>query len=253
MGRSGKLVARVVPVAQLDPPTREAMWSLFAAHYDGATRATFARDLEDKRKVILARDGGDGSIQGFSTLTWDVHRHEGRAFVAIFSGDTIVAPAYWGQKALQNAFGRAITRVKLAHPFTPVYWFLVSKGYKTYLLLTRNFAEHWPRHDRATPPWHRGALDALARARFGAAWDPSRGVVRAPEKDRLKPGVAPLADALLARADVRFFHEANPGHADGDELACLGRVGFGSWARYLGKQLRRGRAAERTREPWATS
>src|SRR5688500_15810726 len=195
MPRSGKLEARTVRVAALDGATRDAMWDLYARHYDGVDRDAFRRDLSGKRAVIVARDSGDGSLQGFSTLTWSQHRVQGRRFVAVFSGDTIVAPEYGGQRALQNRFGQAITRVKLAHPHLPVYWFLITKGYKTYLLLTRNFPEHWPRHDRETPAWERAALDALARERFGDAWRPSEGVILAQgDAARLKEGVAPLDD-----------------------------------------------------------
>lgn len=253
MGRSGKLRARVVPVASLAASTRDAMWALFARHYDGAERATFERDLAEKRDVILARDGEDGSLQGFSTLAVRRHEHAGRRFVAVFSGDTIVDPAYWGQRALQNAFGAYISRAKLRHPFVPVYWFLVSKGYKTYLLLARNFPDHWPRRTRTTPAWERGALDALSRERFGSSWDPERGLVRAPQKDRLKAGVAPIDEDALANEDVRFFLRANPGWAAGDELACLGRVDAGVWARYLLKQAKRRVTRDARRDAWPAS
>lgn len=254
MGRSGVLVARTVPVPALDEATREAMWGLFSRHYEGVTRAGFEADLAEKRQAILARDAGDGSVQGFSTLTWDLHEHEGRRFVALFSGDTIVAPGYWGQRALQNEFGRSFTRLKLRRPFTPLYWFLISKGYKTYLLLSRNFPEHWPRHDAPTPAWERGALDLLARARFGDAWRPDEGILRfGPDAPRLREGVAPLDEETLAAADVRFFHERNPGHARGDELACLGRIRTTLWLRYLAKGLRRRARRAAGRRAWPAS
>lgn len=254
LARSGRLVASVVPVATLSEALREAMWSLYERHYEGVSRETFERDLADKRDVILARDEGDGSLQGFSTLTWAFQVHEGRRFLAIYSGDTIVAPAYWGQRALQNRFGAYFTRLKLRHPLTPTYWFLVSKGYKTYLLLSRNFPEHWPRHGRATPRWERGALDLLAHGRFGAAWDPDAGVIRfGGPSARLREGVAALDEQALEAEDVRFFLRSNPGHAQGDELACLGRIGITLWLGYLAKQVRRRAAGAARRRAWASS
>ena len=253
-GRSGRLVARTLPLDAVDAATREAMWDLFARHYACVTREGFERDLAGKRLVIVARDSGDGSVQGFSTLAWDRHEHRGRRFVALFSGDTIVAPEYWGQRALQNEFGRAFTRLKLRHPSTPLYWFLISKGYKTYLLLSRNFPEHWPRHDAATPEWERGALDLLARSRFGDAWRPEEGVLRfGPDAPRLREGVAPVDEGVLAAADVRFFHARNPGHARGDELACLGRIRATLWLRYVAKSLRRRARRAVGRRPWPAS
>lgn len=254
VGRSGKLAARVVPVSTLDVATRDAMWGLFSTYYDDVARDAFERDLAGKRDVILARDAGDASVQGFSTLTWDHHGHAGRRFVSVFSGDTIVSQAYWGQPVLQAAFGRYVTRLKLRHPSTPVYWFLISKGYKTYLLLARNFAEHWPRAGRATPPWERGVLDLLARERFGDAWRRDLGIVRFPRPaGRLKDGVAPLAEDVLALPEARFFHEANPGWTRGDELACLGKVTLLLLPRYLAKQLRRRARRRPEGTGWAAS
>lgn len=250
--RAGKLVARVVRARDLTPADRDAMWRLFDSHYAEVTRSTFEGDLSEKSHVIVARDAGDGSLQGFSTLTRYRRVVDGRPILAIFSGDTIVASPYWGQPALQSAFGRYITATKLAHPFTPVYWFLISKGYKTYLLLTRNFPEHWPRATRATPSWERALIDALARERFGAAWDPAAGVVRAHTgSGRLREGVAPIDDGVLASDDARFFHRANPRHASGDELACVGRVDATILVRYLAKQLRRRRRRAKEQPSWA--
>lgn len=59
MGRSGDLAARVVPVASLDADARASMWTLFAGHYEGASRATFDADLAEKQDAILARDTGE--------------------------------------------------------------------------------------------------------------------------------------------------------------------------------------------------
>ena len=220
-GRTG-LEGTVVRVSTLDEATRSRMWGMFSSAYTGTTEDVFRRDLAEKRKVILVRDR-HGDLQGFSTLTWWKGRHEGRPFVALFSGDTVLERAYWGDGALQRAFLRTCLVRSLANPLRPVYWFLISKGYKTYLLLSRHVPEHWPRRDRPTPTWEASLIDRLARDRFGAHWDPVRGIVRLPDGGHVRPGVAP-ADAASSDPDVAFFLSANPGHADGDELACLGRM-----------------------------
>ncbi|HJK91691.1 MAG TPA: hypothetical protein RMH85_31120 [Polyangiaceae bacterium LLY-WYZ-15_(1-7)] len=201
------------------------MWRLFRRYYTEVERPTFERDLDDKDVVIVLRDSGDGSIQGFSTLKVYARKVHGRRVVAIFSGDTIIDAPYWGQSALHWTFLRFLVQVKLRHPLTPVYWFLISKGYKTYLLLARNYPHHWPRHDAPTPAFEQALLDALSADRFGEAYDREAGVLRFPESHgRLRGHVAPLSPELLAQPDVRFFAEKNPGHPHGDELCCLGRV-----------------------------
>lgn len=219
--RSSRLTATTVPACALSLATRDQMWTLFRHYYADTTRERFEHDLAEKDHVIILRDADD-KVQGFSTLKQLHGEVMRRRFVAVFSGDTIVARAYWGQTALHRAFLAYVMRVKLAHPLTPVYWFLISKGYRTYLLLSRNFPEHWPRHDRATPAWQAAVLEGLASARYPEAFCPGLGVLRFPGgHDRLREDVAPIDAALLAQPDIRFFVERNPGHARGEELCCL--------------------------------
>ena len=83
----------------------------------------------------------------------------------------MIAQAYWGQKALQRVFTRYVVGVKLRHPLQRVYWFLITKGYKTYLLLSRYFPEYWPR-----PGVHRfGIQDFTQRQCAGGAYRPENG------------------------------------------------------------------------------
>jgi hypothetical protein len=229
-----RLRGRIVAAGALDAAARETMWALFARYYDQVSRATFDADLAKKQHVILLEDAG--ALRGFSTLTVTRGEALGRRFVAVFSGDTVLDAAYWGQTALQRAFLRYVMRTWARHPLTPVYWFLITKGWRTYLLLSRNFPEHWPRHDRPTAPWPAAVLDRLAGAMFPGAWRPERGVLEfAACPGRLREDVAPITPDLLRHADIRFFAERNPGHARGDELCCLGRVHLPLAVSYLSK------------------
>src|SRR4029079_15523392 len=106
-----------------------------------------------KEHVIVLRDSGDGSLKGYSTLYVFDASVDGRRVKAVFSGDTIVDDMYWGQSTLQRAFFRYVLALKVRNPTVPLYWFLISKGFRTYLLLSRNFPEYWPRHEASTPAW----------------------------------------------------------------------------------------------------
>lgn len=253
---TGRLRADVVPVAALSPAQRDAMWSVFARYYADVSRETFERDLAEKDDVIVLSDSGDRSVQGFSTLKLYRETVGGRRCLAIFSGDTIVAEAYWGQRALHRRFIRYVVTQKLRHPTLDVHWFLITKGYKTYLLLARNFPAHWPRHSASTPPHEAELLDRLARRKFGAAYKPERGVLQFERcQGRLKEGVAPIEATLLDDPDVRFFVQKNPGHAKGDELCCLGRVDLTLWAAFTARLLSRAwsRTGDRARRLWAVA
>lgn len=218
----GRLRSRTVPVAEVDPALLGRMWAVFDAHYEGVDRAQFEADLRRKDAVIVVEDGA--RVAGFSTLVALTGTAGGRPYAALFSGDTVVDTAYWGQGALQRRFIVELARFWWRSRHVDAYWFLISKGYKTYLLLTRNWIEAWPVRGARMPPVVSAVRDDLATRLFGAAYDPSSGVVRFdPPVGRVKTGVAPT-EAAGGDPDVAFFVTVNPGHARGDELCCLGKL-----------------------------
>lgn len=238
-GQAPKLRARVVSVRALTSGQRAAMWALFRAYYADVQEATFFADLDRKDDVILLSDARDGALCGFSTLVTYAGHEEGRAFRAVFSGDTVIDARYWGQRALQRAFIRYLAWQKLKAPHLPLLWLLITKGYKTYLLMTRNFPDHWPSCRRPTPAWQAQVMASLSERLFGSAWRPALGIVRYDQPlCRLREGVAPLDPALVASdPDVRFFAARNPGHAQGDELVCLAAFGWRSAWHFIKRQV----------------
>jgi hypothetical protein len=75
---------------------------------------------------------------------------------------------------------------------------------------------------------------------FPEAWREETGVLHHVEPvGRLREGIAPVEASALVHPDVRFFLERNPGHGDGDELCCLGRIGLELWGAYSAKLARR--------------
>jgi hypothetical protein len=238
-------------VKTLSRADREAMWRLFGGHYVDVDRRTFETDLAEKNHAILLRDSKEGKLRGFTTLLRYCRSIEGQTVGVVFSGDTVVDRRYWGQKALHRAFFRYVLAHKLRHALIPVYWFLLCKGYRTYLLLARSFVEHWPRFDRVMPREKKKLIDKLASDRFGQAYRPTSGLVRfVPCRGRLRPEVAPIDEQMrLCTPEIRFFEGVNPRHAQGDELCCLGLIDFRQLTYYLGKLARRRLRRRRQSKP----
>lgn len=235
----GPLCARTIAVAALDATTRAAAFALFRATYENACRERFEHDLAEKQHIILLYDSATYALKGFSTvLVRDIVTPSGSATV-VFSGDTVIDRGYWGQKQLQLAFARLLVTLKLRAPWRPLYWFLVSKGYRTYLLLANSFPLSVPRVGASDDATLRSVLDDLAAERFGDQYNRARGVVRyATPHERVREGVAPVTTAALRNAHVRFFVERNREHADGVELACLADVRLGDLARAVARIAR---------------
>jgi len=227
-----RLVARTVAVGSVDATTLDAAFELFRESYDDADRSRFERDFAEKQLVILLRDRADGMLKGFST----VHLDTVNGSTVVFSGDTVIDRAYWGQKRLQTQFARVLLSLKLRAPHRPLYWFLISKGWRTYLLLANAFPRAVPRSDRPDDAKIRGMLDALATARFGSQYDSRTGIIRySTAHERVREGIAPVPATLALNPHVRYFLERNPGHSQGDELACLAEVRLLDLARIGGR------------------
>jgi hypothetical protein len=216
-----RLKTRVVPRAELTPAHKDTMFALMQRHYDNVRRDQFEVDLAEKDWVIQVSDPASEELCGFSTQMLMQEECQGRPVTALFSGDTIIAREYWGDPALSHAWGRLAMHL-MDLPGRELYWFLMSKGYKTYRFLPVFFREFDPHPERPMPPERKAVLDVLARRKYPRDYDSAAGVVRANAvHDRLRAGVADVTPARLRDPFVAFFTKRNPGHARGDELCCL--------------------------------
>lgn len=209
-------------VASLTCDEREAMLALMQRHFREVTRETFTADLDEKESAVLLYDDTD-SLAGFSTLLRMTASAAGAEAVAFFSGDTVVEAHARGLAALPRLWSRHVFSLAREQPETETYWFLISSGYKTYRFLPTFFRRFVP-----SPGGDEGRetalLAAFASERFGERFDAETGVVRLAHPTPLREGVASLTPHRLADPHVAFFARANPGHALGDELACLTRI-----------------------------
>ncbi len=225
MKTPARLRGSVHLVSEIEGAQRERMHALLAQYFAGVAREAFERDLEEKEWVILLEDAQTGELEGFSTLMRLETHVDGQPVVAFFSGDTIVGRPYWGETALPRTFARHAFGLAAAerrtNPSVAVYWYLISSGYKTYRFLPVFFREFYPTWVQPTPPDVQRVLDTLGRRKFPMEYDAAAGVVRLAHRTALRAGVAEIEPRHLRDPHVAFFAAANPGHAAGDELACL--------------------------------
>ncbi len=201
----------------------ENMWRLFQEHYEQAEPAIFQRDLDGKNWIILLRDD-QHEIQGFSTLALYETAVGGLRLSVVFSGDTIIRPEFWGTPELPRTWIKTVVRAS-AEMVQPLYWLLISAGYKTYRFLPVFYREFYPCYSCPTPPDIQTLLDELARQRFGADYSAATGVIRfSVGATPLRGGIAEVTAERLKDPHVAFFVARNPGYAQGDELVCLTRI-----------------------------
>jgi hypothetical protein len=227
-----KPTGQLVRTADIAPGQRDEMFALMEAYYEQVDRATFDADLDEKDWVIQILDEETHRIKGFSTLMLMQAPVGGRWVRAVFSGDTIIDRDARGERNLFQVSGWFLRSLMSVYPDEELYWFLISKGYKTYRFLPLFFHEFYPRHDVPTPPRFAAVIDALASRKFPGGYDGAAGIVRAgPCSCRLRAGAADLTPDRLNDPHIRFFAERNPRHAQGDELCCVAPLSLANFTR----------------------
>jgi hypothetical protein len=198
------------------------MFALMDLYYEGVERVTFDADLDEKEWVIQIIDEETNQLKGFSTQMLLEVEVSGRVVLALFSGDTIVDSDARGERSLFPVSGWFVRSLMSSYPDADLYWFLISKGYKTYRFLPLFFHEFYPRYDAPTPARFAATIDALAACKFPTSYDGALGIVKAGQRScRLRPGKADITADLLRDPHIRYFAERNPRHALGDELCCI--------------------------------
>ncbi len=237
------LASVIAALPRIQASEKDAMFLLHKRYFCNVRRDNFLKDLAEKQWVILLRDGGE--IVGFSTLQVIRLSVDAGERVFLFSGDTIVDQAHWQDSTLAGCFGHVMLRLLAGNERAPVYWFLISKGYRTYRFLPVYFNRFYPAFDRTTPVVYARLIQAVASHKFGAAYDAATGLVRCGGlKDRLRPEMCSVPAGRRSDPHVRFFLERNPTYCLGDELACLADISRENLNRYAW------RAIEHTTVAW---
>jgi len=218
------LTTMAIPRVDLSKPGIQSMFRVFSENFEGATMETFERDLDNKNWVILLRDSTSNEIEGFSTLALYETIFNHKPLSVVYSGDTIIRREYWGTPQLPSTWIKTVLE-KSVNMIQPLYWLLISSGYKTYRFLTVFYKEFYPRYDALTPPDIQSLMEHLATQRFGSDYHCEEGVVRFRDgATPLREGVAEVTDSRLHDPHVAFYLERNPGYVNGDELVCITRV-----------------------------
>lgn len=217
------LTGSIIDIDNLSEEHVNQMFHLMRDYYDNVSREVFLHDLLEKDSVILLKSAN--KIMGFSTQMLLEHTIDGKNVIVIFSGDTIIDKSCWGTLALPVAFGQMMLNIKTEYQDKELYWFLISKGYRTYRFLPTFFKTYYPNSQGWTGEFEKRLLREVATAKFGSDYDDKAGIIRAkPDSQKVKAGICDISDQRRNNKHVAFFERCNPGHANGDELACIARL-----------------------------
>lgn len=213
----------IVLIKDLTAEVLEAMYQLMGDYYDNLRKDKFLKDLAEKEGVLLVYES-NGTLCGFTTYVIFETVFQNEKINVLYSGDTVIREAYWGQASTAQIFMSLIQRF-LSEPSVRFYWFLLSKGLRTYRLLPLYFKEYYPAPRGRTPDYEKNLIVHLCRLKFNSSYRESEGIIRLnPPADRLKKKYLFVRENKLSDPTVPFFIKKNPGYIKGDELPCVARI-----------------------------
>lgn len=215
------LAGELVQATRVGAADRDRMFTLLQTYFTNVSQSDFLDDLAQKDWCVLLRDSLSGEVQGFSTLQHLSLSTANRDVAGIFSGDTIISQTHWGSAELVRVWARHVFGLAKGLSNREVYWFLITSGFRTYRFLPVFFRDFYPTWRQPTPPRMQELIDEFADLKFPQGYQADTGIVRLQRPAPLRSGISDITAARKKDRDIAFFAEANPGHIQGDELACL--------------------------------
>lgn len=218
----------------------EQMYEIYAQYYANTRISIFLEDFEKKHGAILILHPKKDEIVGFSTVALHQFRLENKNYTFLFSGDTVIKKEFWGCRTLQSTMVKLLLKLRLRYPFDELYWLLISKGYKTYLLLANNYYVYYPHHE-GQHSHLKPIVEHYCKTHFGEYFDQHTGLLNfGSDYQPLKADVAPITEQMRAEnSKISFFEQQNPTWVHGTELPCIGRLAWQDVMRFPFRLVRK--------------
>lgn len=193
----------------------ERMYAIMCKYYDNMDHEVFKKDLQGKDVTFLLVDDCE-EIQGFTSIVIYEKEIDNKKVAGVFSGDTIVEKEFRGIFDLPFAWLNYVYSKKGG--YDKMFWFMLSKGYRTYRLLPRFFKEHYPCYKKETPKEVKNILDKFAYDKFGDKYNSESNIFIPSYNYFLKLGKEEIKPELLKDPHIKFFKERNSEFWKGHEL-----------------------------------
>jgi hypothetical protein len=209
------------------------MFLIMEQNYSSISRISFDKDLENKQFIGVLKDTNN-VIQGFTTYAINPCETGTLEYNILFSGDTIISPEYWGSQELVKGWCKTVGGLIAGSPEKKWYWFLLSKGHRTYMYLPLFFEKYYPAYDKDKEGDLFPIINACANIMYGESWDPSKKVIafKKSHGELKKIHSETTFKKVKSNAHISFFLERNPGFEKGDELTCMAELKVDNMRRF---------------------
>jgi hypothetical protein len=208
------------------------MYFLMQENYDYILFENFKKDLINKDYVGLLIDNNN-TIQGFTTYALNPKNYSHKKYNILFSGDTVIAEDFTGTQELTKGWGKTVGFFIKKYPQKKLLWYLMSKGYKTYLYLPFFFQKYYPALEKSRNDIRlKKIINEFSNLIYPDCWEEKLGIIK------FKNKLGQVKEKHISKSidkknkHIDFFLEKNPGYIDGDELVCMAEVDIDNLLRF---------------------
>lgn len=237
----GGLFYYLVSRENLGPEIIDLMFVLMAKNYDHMSRVSFEKDLAVKQYVgMIASE--DDELVGFTTYAVNPKGSGTENYNIIFSGDTIIDPAHWGTQIIVKGWTMSVGWISKSDQLKKWYWYLMSKGHRTYLYLPLFFESYYPAPEPGPEQYlFKSIAHEVSNLLYGEYWKPEKGIIEfSDNQGSLKKELSDDSFKKSKSPNIAFFLEKNPGFEKGDELVCITEISADNFRRSVKNYFLRG-------------
>lgn len=202
--------------------SREIMYQIFENHYDEVSQFQFFEDLNKKQYIALIKSVNE--IVGFTTFQVSDMNSKKENYSIVFSGDTIIKKEHWGSQIMAKGWIKSVAHITKKEQNKTWYWFLISKGHRTYMYLPLFFEKYYPSLEPDREDNLFSLVDNCSKKMFGNYWNPKKGIIQfSKSMGQLKSDFWHM-NKKKNNAHIDFFYKMNPDYNKGNELVCMAEI-----------------------------
>ena len=227
-----KLKYKLATTKSINESEIKRMFSLMQENYDFILFENFKKDLIKKNYVGLLVDY-NMTIQGFTTYAINPNNYFNKHYNILFSGDTVISENFTGTQELVKGWGKTVGFFIKKYPEKKLLWYLMSKGYKTYLYLPFFFKKYYPALDiNRNDMKLKKIANEFSSLIYPDSWNKKLGVIKFNKRlGQIKAKHISKSNFKRNR-HIDFFLKKNPGYVNGDELVCMAEVDIDNLLRF---------------------
>lgn len=228
-----KLTYSLISTKDIVQSSLERMYFILEQNYSSVSFNAFENDLKNKQFIGILKDD-DNQIQGFTTYVVNPFGLGTFEYNILFSGDTIISPKYWGSQELVKGWCKTVGGLIAGAPEKKWYWFLLSKGHRTYMYLPLFFEKYYPALNKSEEADLFPIIDTCAKAMYGSNWKPEKRVITFEKSHGELKEIHTETTLKKVKSNVHidFFLQKNPGFERGDELTCMAELRLDNMKRF---------------------